>query len=1127
MEERPVLEQQKQLTIQSLLLDNFMTFKTARVDFETGYNVIVGFNGSGKTSLFHALQFVLATSEKQGRYTSWRDFITWGEEKATVVLELRNGDGSTTSLSRTLSRRGTGSYFINGKKSSFSTVKTFIRNLSINPADPLVMVPQGSIARLVNLDPAYLLHSYEQAIGLDVIRNKIIEEREKMEFLKTSDLPQAREAVEELKHQLSLLDASMERLKLKRQLEKRQSELNRYKKLQEYRTWLLENDEATSRIIQIEKELNNLQTDHQAITSDVKQSQTQKDKLATRLTVIRKDHFDKQAQYQSLKSTLEYNQQQLFSLEKQIRGLKTSKGRIQSKIVGERKELDDYSARLSEVDENRSRLAKDTNSKLEHLEQINTEFEGLVSQQKKVKNELDQLTNKLNEVKSEEMAATNLLKRQEPILDQLARERSLLEQELKEHGITENDVHSTEQTMSKVNSLKRERFELEIKIRELFQEENDLRKAINSNLRLFPRNLLPVIENIKKSGRDITGPLIDFLEPVDESLATALGSALTSERMFAFTCWKPEDIHYLVQLRRDFNARFAIFRPKKDQPQSRTFNLTGPDQLISRVIGHLPDLVRYPAELEPIIREMFTGTFIVETLEDANKLAEENRVTFITLEGERLVSRKHVDELPSYRGKSRFPVGRKQLEERLADLERQTAVLQLKSENLAKELVEQESCLNKLQELSVKSQKLEEIIQKSAIERVNFSELENRVNSSHQAAQKLEMEISDLSASVPDLSRYLMVSRELQKSITENNSQLKDLEKLKQVYSSKYQIIAKKVTELEKELELKSEEILKLDEQLERLTVDDVELERLRNLEKDIEVLQKDIENLEIALTAATAEHIKRENALANLQFKLNHASFQLESNKKVLTGLEKKIKDFEQEIEPEFQGQKVFPSLHEIEAELKAIDVQLQAYRDVDDSVEIRYNELLRKAAVAEKDLAVIENNIITLEKTIPSLESNYNRKLKEGVPELESELDSILKKVRDHAKSSVIIEGEGLDLGIHLKTNFGSRVQKQQEIKILSGGEQTVVSIAFLLALQAFDPSPVRVFDEFDVFLDPENTRIVTELIKNSSKRTKTQFIVLTPAKSIELIEPADKVIGVARPPGKPSCIVGVEFT
>ena len=57
MESQPVLEQQNSLAIQGLLLDNFMTFKTARVAFEPGYNVIVGFNGSGKTSLFHALQF--------------------------------------------------------------------------------------------------------------------------------------------------------------------------------------------------------------------------------------------------------------------------------------------------------------------------------------------------------------------------------------------------------------------------------------------------------------------------------------------------------------------------------------------------------------------------------------------------------------------------------------------------------------------------------------------------------------------------------------------------------------------------------------------------------------------------------------------------------------------------------------------------------------------------------------------------------------------------------------------------------------------------------------------------------------------------------------------------------------
>ena len=47
------------------------------------------------------------------------------------------------------------------------------------------------------------------------------------------------------------------------------------------------------------------------------------------------------------------------------------------------------------------------------------------------------------------------------------------------------------------------------------------------------------------------------------------------------------------------------------------------------------------------------------------------------------------------------------------------------------------------------------------------------------------------------------------------------------------------------------------------------------------------------------------------------------------------------------------------------------------------------------------------------------------------------------------------------------------------LSGGQKTVVALAFILAIQKCDPAPFYLFDEVDAALDPEFRSAIANLI------------------------------------------------
>jgi chromosome segregation protein len=94
-------------------------------------------------------------------------------------------------------------------------------------------------------------------------------------------------------------------------------------------------------------------------------------------------------------------------------------------------------------------------------------------------------------------------------------------------------------------------------------------------------------------------------------------------------------------------------------------------------------------------------------------------------------------------------------------------------------------------------------------------------------------------------------------------------------------------------------------------------------------------------------------------------------------------------------------------------------------------------------------------------------------------------------------------------------------QYIELMSGGEKTLTALAFIFAIQRYQPAPFYVLDEIDMFLDDDNVRKVSELIKESSK--EAQFVVVSLKDS--LMTSASQLFGVSIEEGV-SKIVGVEL-
>ena len=75
------------------------------------------------------------------------------------------------------------------------------------------------------------------------------------------------------------------------------------------------------------------------------------------------------------------------------------------------------------------------------------------------------------------------------------------------------------------------------------------------------------------------------------------------------------------------------------------------------------------------------------------------------------------------------------------------------------------------------------------------------------------------------------------------------------------------------------------------------------------------------------------------------------------------------------------------------------------------------------------------------------------------------------------------------------------------MSGGEKSLTSMAFIFAIQEFDPSPFYYLDEVDQNLDGLNSELLSRMVKEEAKHA--QFIIVS-LRKVTLKE-AEHVYGV----------------
>jgi len=178
------------MLIREVILENFMSYEYARVQFKPGVNVVCGPNGSGKSSMLLGISVALGQSYTE-RSRKLSDLIRWGKDQARVSLILDNSpkDGRRPVpkikkdyifLTRVLRRDGKYWFELENRAATKAEVTRLLSKLGVDPENMLIVMHQNMVEQFTVLPPQEKLRMVEAAVGFESYRQNVLEAQRKL-----------------------------------------------------------------------------------------------------------------------------------------------------------------------------------------------------------------------------------------------------------------------------------------------------------------------------------------------------------------------------------------------------------------------------------------------------------------------------------------------------------------------------------------------------------------------------------------------------------------------------------------------------------------------------------------------------------------------------------------------------------------------------------------------------------------------------------------------------------------------------------------------------------------------------------------------------------------------------------
>ncbi len=185
-----------------------------------------------------------------------------------------------------------------------------------------------------------------------------------------------------------------------------------------------------------------------------------------------------------------------------------------------------------------------------------------------------------------------------------------------------------------------------------------------------------------------------------------------------------------------------------------------------------------------------------------------------------------------------------------------------------------------------------------------------------------------------------------------------------------------------------------------------------------------------------------------------------------------------------------------EIFDEIGLTDGHLAALADVSEDIERMYESYSKLYLdLKEKARTVAENRAKTLEEVKVRMQS-WHAVMQSLLDHVNLQYQKILTQAQATGGVDLVNDHDIEAAGLEVVVGFKGATPVPLDAYTQSGGERSMATMSFLLALQQHVQSPFRAVDEYDVHMDPRNRETITNLLIDSVEKSNSQYLIITPS-------------------------------
>ena len=1153
--------------LKAVEINGFKSFgEKVYIDFNRGITSIVGPNGSGKSNILDAVLWVLGEqSYKNIRAKESQDVIfSGGKEKkpaskAEVSLIIDNADryldfdDDIVKITRRIHISGENEYLINDSKSRLKEIGNLFLDTGIGKTAYSV-IGQGKVERIINSSPKEIKSIIEEAAGIKKLQANRVEAVRNLSSIEINldkveiILNETRENKNKIEKQAELAQKYIDLKDEKNSLAKGiyMIELEQKEKSFAENEILKENSQkdcteledrlnkALERLNFIDLEREEVKKEKILIDSRNKElrntiSEKEKEKAVTseRLDNVKKDKLSKEGYAIHVDNKLNKKNEE----EKDLKNQKEEISQNILELENSNMEFEEKISELEKIKKEKNDLSESRIKKIRDLElekqmtsnDIENNEKRLKSSQDEVKNfqlELESLNKKFEETNKEKDSLNSQLEAKKNELTKTEERNEFLASQLSE--------------ISKmINKFTQE-------IREFEYQEKTSSGKLEALVRMDENNegLFKGVKEVLASGiKGIDGVLLSIIN-FDEKFEKAIEAAVPGNLQDIIVEDKEvakKAIQFLTE-RKLGRASFLALDTIKPNKREYKGSMNG-------VLGLAADLIRADKKYQKVIDFIFGGLLIVENIDIATDILNKNLFTgnIVTLSGDLVSSRGRITGGENQKSTINQIFERKKeiksLEEKVNDLKNKISQGNNKREELSIKLEKYEDELGEIDNLEdgirksidILKKDVDNLVEKSEkiskdIRNLNFNiedaekyktSYQNKINNSANAIEEIEKHIQSLKK---DNEADEILLKKATSDIEELNKQFSDTRILYLNNKNKIEQLDKSIFEVEQEIkELQAEKEktdLKIQEYVTNIKeLEELEGELLKQIEEYIQLYHsenRDIEKLNEREQNLSNEERELLKDKSKLETDLLHARDRFKKNTEALEKLE---------LDIEFLKEKLV-ELQEVEAQnieieklkfskdyLRTLDNKINNFGDVNLLAISEFKELKERYDY----LASERDDVVKSRKQVMDLIQEIDEKIHEDFYTTYQNINENFNKmceetIRNTEGRLNIINPEDFDnCGVEIFVKFKNK--KKQPLSLLSGGEKSMVAIAFIMAIFMYKPSPFTFLDEIEAALDEKNTKNLLGKLRDFTD--KSQFILITHNK--ETMKESDSIFGV----------------